>query len=136
MDLDQAREVITRQHRAVLATLRGDGTPQMSPVLAVVDDAGTVLISTRATAYKVRNLRRDPSLWLCVLPDAFFGEWIQVCGTAKIVELPDAMPGLEQYYRLASGEHDDWDEYRAAMREERRVLLRVALTGAGPDRAG
>jgi PPOX class probable F420-dependent enzyme len=136
MDLDEARAVVREQPRAVLATLRGDGTPQMSPVLVTVDDEGRVLVSTRETALKVRNLRRDPRLWLCVLPDGFFGRWIQVEGRAEIVGLPDAMDGLVDYYRRLSGEHDDWDDYRAAMKRERRVLVRVALDRAGPDRSG
>jgi PPOX class probable F420-dependent enzyme len=136
MDLDEAREVIREQHRAVLATLRGDGAPQMSPVLVALDDDGRVVVSTRETALKVRNLRRDPRLWLCVLPDGFFGRWIQVEGSAEIVSLPEAMDGLVDYYRRLSGEHENWDEYREAMRTERRVLLRVTLDRAGPDRAG
>jgi PPOX class probable F420-dependent enzyme len=136
MDLDEAREVIREQHRAVLATIREDGTPQMSPVLVALDDDGRVLVSTREAALKVRNLRRDERLWLCVLPDGFFGRWIQVQGRAEIVPLPDAMDGLVDYYRRISGEHENWDEYRQAMQAERRVLLRVALERAGPDRAG
>ncbi|HEY8373036.1 MAG TPA: PPOX class F420-dependent oxidoreductase [Pseudonocardiaceae bacterium] len=136
MDLDQARDVLRHQHRAVLATMRADGTPQMSPVLATVDDEGHVVVSTRETAYKVRNLRRDPRTWLCVLSDRFFGRWIQVAGVARIVSLPEALPGLEDYYRRISGEHPDWAEYREAMYRERRVLLRIELTAAGPDRAG
>lgn len=136
MDLDEARELIREQHRAVLATIRDDGTPQMSPVLVTVDDAGRVLVSTRETAVKVRNLRRDPRLWLCVLSDGFFGRWVQVEGRAEIASLPDAMDGLVDYYRRVSGEHENWDDYRAAMQRERRVLLRVTLTRAGPDRAG
>ena len=136
MDLDEARQVVREQHRAVLATIRGDGTPQMSPVLVAVDDEGRVLVSTREAALKVRNLRRDPRSWLCVLPDGFFGRWIQVEGRTEIVSLPDAMDGLVDYYRRVSGEHEDWDDYRAAMQRERRVLLRIELTRAGPDRAG
>lgn len=136
MDLDVARAVVREQHRAVLATLRQDGTPQLSPVLVAVDDEGRILISTRQAAYKVRNLRRDPRLWLCVLPDGFFGRWVQLAGTAEIVELPDAMELLVDYFRRVSGEHDDWDDYRAAMQREGRVLVRVELTDAGPDRAG
>lgn len=136
MDLDEARAVIAEQHRAVLATLRRDGTPQLSPVLAAVDGDGRVIVSTRQTAYKVRNLRRDPRLWLCVLPDGFFGRWVQVAGGVEILELPDAMEPLIDYYRRTMGEHPDWDDYREAMRREQRVLLRVALTEAGPDRAG
>jgi PPOX class probable F420-dependent enzyme len=136
MDLDKAREVIREQHRAVLATIRTDGTPQMSPVLVALDDEGRVLVSTREAALKVRNLRRDPRLWLCVLPDGFFGRWVQVEGSAEIVSLPDAMDGLVDYYRRISGEHENWDDYREAMQRERRVLLRVAIVRAGPDRAG
>lgn len=136
MDLDEARAVISEQHHAVLAALRRDGTPQLSPVLAALDGQGRVIVSTRQAAYKVRNLRRDPRAWLCVLPDGFFGRWIQVAGTVEIVELPDAMPGLEDYYRRVSGEHPDWEEYREAMRSEQRVLVRVELSAAGPDRAG
>ena len=136
MDLDEAREVIREQHRAVLATIREDGTPQMSPVLVALDDDGRALVSTREAALKVRNLRRDERLWLCVLPDGFFGRWIQVQGRAEIVALPDAMDGLVDYYRRVAGEHENWDEYRRAMQAERRVLLRVALERAGPDRAG
>jgi PPOX class probable F420-dependent enzyme len=136
MDLDQAREIIRSQHRAVLAAMRSDGTPQMSPVLAAVDDEGCVVVSTRETAYKVKQLRRDPRVWLCVLPDRFFGRWIQVDGTAEIVSLPEAMNGLIDYYRQISGEHENWDEYRAAMEQEKRVLLRIRLLAAGPDRSG
>ncbi|MGD9529973.1 PPOX class F420-dependent oxidoreductase [Pseudonocardia sp.] len=136
MDLDEARAVVREQPRAVLVTLRGDGTPQTSPVLVAVGDAGELLISTRETAYKVRHLRRDPRLWLCVLPEGFFGRWIQVEGSAEIVSLPEAMDGLVDYYRRVSGEHGDWDDYRAAMQRERRVLVRVRMERAGPDRSG
>jgi PPOX class probable F420-dependent enzyme len=136
MDLDEARAVVREQHRAVLATIRGDGTPQMSPVLVAVDDEGRVLVSTREHALKVRNLRRDPRSWLCVLPDGFFGRWVQVEGRTEIVSLPAAMDGLVDYYRRVSGEHENWDDYRAAMEREQRVLLRIALTRAGPDRSG
>lgn len=136
MDLDVARAVIAEQHHAVLATQRLDGTPQLSPVLAAVDSAGHVVVSTREAALKVRNLRRDPRAWLCVLPDGFFGRWVQVGGTVQVLALPEAMDGLIDYYRRVSGEHPDWDDYRAAMRREARVLLRIDLTAAGPDRAG
>ncbi|HWR48705.1 MAG TPA: PPOX class F420-dependent oxidoreductase [Pseudonocardiaceae bacterium] len=136
MDLDEARAVVAEQHHAVLATLRQDGTPQMSPVVAAVDDQGRVVVSTRKRAFKVRNLRRNPRAWLCVLPDRFYGRWIQVGGSVRIVELPAAMEGLVDYYRRVSGEHPDWDDYRATMEREARVLLRIDLTSAGPDREG
>jgi PPOX class probable F420-dependent enzyme len=113
-----------------------DGTPAMTPVAANVDDAGRVVISSRETAYKIRNLRRDPRAWLCVLPDQFFGRWIQIAGEAEVISLPEAMDGLVDYYRTTSGEHPDWADYRAAMERERRVLVRIDIATAGPDRAG
>jgi PPOX class probable F420-dependent enzyme len=136
MDLDEARAVVSEQHHAVLATLRRDGTPQMSPVVATVDGQGRVVISTRQTAFKVRNLRRDPRAWLCVLPDGFYGRWIQVGGSVRIVELPEAMEPLVDYYRRVSGEHPDWHDYRTAMERDQRVLLQIELISAGPDREG
>ena len=136
MDLDQAREVLRSQHRAVFCALKADGTPAMSPVLVALDDNGDVLVSTRATAYKTKQVQRDPNVALCVLPDSFFGRWIQINGTATVVALPDAMDLLVKYYRTISGEHSDWNDYRAAMEREQRVILRISLTGAGPDRTG
>ncbi|WP_249714247.1 PPOX class F420-dependent oxidoreductase [Rhizomonospora bruguierae] len=136
MDIDEARALLRTQHRAVLATRHRDGTPAMTPVIVGLDDAGRAVISSRQTAYKVKNLRRDPRAWLCVLPDAFFGRWISLAGGAEIVDLPAAMDGLIDYYRRISGEHPDWDDYRAAMERERRVLIRVTVERAGPDVAG
>jgi PPOX class probable F420-dependent enzyme len=136
MDLDSARGVIAKQHHAVLATSRADGSVQMSPVLAVVDAEGRVVISSRQGAYKVKNLRREPRATVCVLPDSFFGRWVQVEGAAEIVELPEAMDSLIDYYRRAAGEHPDWDDYRAAMERDKRVLIRIHITRAGPDREG
>jgi PPOX class probable F420-dependent enzyme len=136
MDIADAVDVVRQQHHAVLATTRSDGSPQMSPVGVTADDDGRLLISSRATAYKTRNLRRDPHAWVCVLPDAFYGRWIQVEGEVEIVELPDAMELLIDYYRRISGEHPDWDEYRQAMVAEQRVMLLLRPTRAGPDRHG
>jgi PPOX class probable F420-dependent enzyme len=136
MDLDEARAIMAAQHHAVLATERADGRPQMSPVLVAVDDAGRVVISSRQAAYKVRNLRRDPRAYLCVLPDSFYGRWIQVEGNATVIDLPEAMEPLVDYYRRISGEHPDWDDYRTAMEREQRVMIQVELTRAGPDLAG
>jgi PPOX class probable F420-dependent enzyme len=136
MDLDEARRFIRENHRAVLATRRSNGEPQLSPVLCTVDDAGRVTVSSRETALKVKNLQRDPTASLCVLNDGFFGNWIQVDGRATIVSLPDASEPLVEYYRSISGEHPDWDEYLAAMEQERRVLVRIDLERAGPDQSG
>ncbi len=136
MELDQAREFVRDHHRAVMATRRGDGSPQLSPVACGVDDEGLVVVSTRETAMKTKNLRRDPAVSLCVISDGFYGQWVQVDGRATIVSLPEAMDGLVRYYRSISGEHPDWDDYRGAMERERRVLVRIALARAGPDRSG
>ena len=136
MDLDAARDHVRANSRAVLATMRQDGTPQLSPVVAAVDAHGRVVVSSRETAYKVRNLRRDPRAWLCVLSDAFYGAWVQLEGDVTVLSLPEAMEPLVDYYRAVAGEHPDWAEYRAAMLDEQRCLVRLDLTRAGPDRAG
>ncbi len=136
MELDVAREFLHAHHRAVLATFRRDGRPQLSPVLCACDDKGRVLISTREAAVKAHNLRRDPRLSLCVINDGFFGGWVQVDGEAEVISLPEAMDLLVEYYRQISGEHPDWAEYRSAMARERRVAVRVTLTRAGPDVSG
>ena len=136
MELSTARDFLRAHHRAVLATSRADGRPQLSPVAAAVDDEGRVLISTREAAIKTRNLRRDPRASLCVLNDGFFGDWIQAEGTADIISLPDAMEILVGYYRSIAGEHPDWDGYRAAMEREHRVIVRITITRAGPDVSG
>ena len=136
MDRDAALDFIRHHHRAVLATVRADGAPQLSPITAGVDAEGLVVISTRETAAKTKNLRRTPRAWLVVVTDAFFGEWVQVEGPVEIVSLPAAMDGLCAYYRSISGEHPDWDEYRAAMESQRRVLLRLSVERAGPNVSG
>ena len=136
MEIAAALDVVRRQHRAVMATTRSDGRPQLSPVSAGVV-GGHVVVSSRETAMKAANLRRRPYASLCVFGDAFFGEpWVQVEGPVEVVSLPEAMDGLVAYYRQISGEHPNWDEYRAAMEQERRVLLRITVERAGPDQAG
>jgi PPOX class probable F420-dependent enzyme len=136
MQPDQARGFLRANHRAVLATARADARPQMSPVTCGLDEAGRVIISTRETAVKVRNLRRNPVASLCVFTDAFFGPWVQVEGQVEIISLPEAMEFLVEYYRLVSGEHPDWEDYRAAMVRDRRCLIRIDIARAGPDISG
>ena len=113
MDAAAAAEFIGAPPRAVLATFRRDGRPQLAPVTAAVDTEGRVIISTRETAVKVRNLRRDPRVSLVAFTDRFYGDWVQVEGSAEIVAMPDALELLVDYYRRVAGEHPDWDEYRA-----------------------
>jgi PPOX class probable F420-dependent enzyme len=136
MDADDARRFVSENHRAVLVTHKAGGGLQISPVTVGADEEGKVVISSRETAYKVKNLKRKPQATICALNDRFYGQWIRIDGTAEVISLPEAMDGLVDYYRRVAGEHPDWDEYRAAMEKERRVLVRITLERAGPDRSG
>jgi PPOX class probable F420-dependent enzyme len=136
MELEKARTFARDHHRAVLATRTQDGGIQQSPVLVGVDAEGRFVVSSRETAYKTRNLRRDPWAQLCIVTDRFFGDWVYVEGEAEVLSLPEAMEPLVEYYRGVAGEHPDWDDYRRGMEAERRVLIRVTPRRAGPDRSG
>lgn len=136
MTPEEARAFLREHHNAVLSTFRRDGRPQMSPVGATVDEQGRVIVSTRAPAMKTRNLRRDPRVSVLVMNSGFYGDWAQVEGTAEIVEQPEAIELLVDYYRRMAGEHENWDEYRAAMVKEQRVLVRFDIERAGPNVAG
>ena len=136
MDLSAAVALARTHHQSVLATTRADGAPQLSPVVHGVDPEGRLLVSTREPSMKVRNLRRTPRASFCILPDGFFGEWAQLEGPCEVVDLPEAMPLLELVYRQVSGEHPDWDDFRRAMEEQRRVVLRVTPDRGGPTAAG
>jgi PPOX class probable F420-dependent enzyme len=136
MEIAKAQQFLQEHECAVLATWRRDGRVQMSPITVGLDTEGRAIISSRETAYKVKNLRRDPRASLCVFVDEFTGPWVQVEGTAEIVSLPEAMEPLVEYYRLVAGEHPDWDDYRRAMERDRRVLIRITIERAGPDRKG
>jgi PPOX class probable F420-dependent enzyme len=133
---DEARSFVADNHRAVLVTRRQGGGLQTSPVTVGVDGDGMVTISTRETAYKARNLRRDPTAVVCVFSDAFFGPWLQIEGAARIVSLPEAMDLLVDYYRRISGEHPDWDEYRQAMTRQGKCLIRMTIERWGPIATG
>jgi PPOX class probable F420-dependent enzyme len=135
MDTATALDFIARHHRTVLATTRADGHPQLSLVAAGVED-DKVVVSTRETAIKTKNLRRRPWASLIVFTDSFYGDSVQVEGPVEVVSLPEAMEGLVAYYRNISGEHPDWDDYRSAMVRDQRVLLRITVERAGPDRLG
>lgn len=136
MDIAKAVDFVRANNRGVLITRRRDGSPQASPVVAGVDGEGRIAVSSRETAMKVRNLRRSPKASYCGFVDGFFGEWAQVDGTATIISLPDAMDGLMDLYRAIAGEHEDWDDYRAAMTRERRVIIAITPERAGPDISG
>jgi len=136
VDPNGAREFVSQNHHAVMATRRRDGGPQLSPIVVGSDAQGNLVVSSRETAVKVRNLMRDPKYDLAVFTNNFFGPWISIRGEAKVIHLPEALPGLEQYYRSVSGEHPDWDEYRSAMAKERRVLVILSIADVGPKVSG
>ena len=136
MDVATAQEFIRHNHHAVMATFRKDGRPALSPVTVALDEQGRVIVSTRETAMKVKHLRRDPRVAISVFTDRFYGDHIQVEGEAEIVPLPEAMDLLVAYYRSVSGEHPDWDDYRAAMVRDQRVIVRFPIDRAGPNRSG
>jgi PPOX class probable F420-dependent enzyme len=136
MEVERARDFAREHHRAVLATRTQSGGIQQSPVLVGVDSEGRFVVSSRETAYKTRNLRRDPWAQLCIVTEKFFGRWVYVEGDAEVVALPEAMEPLVEYFRGVAGEHSDWDDYRRSMAAERRVLIRVTGRRAGPDRQG
>jgi PPOX class probable F420-dependent enzyme len=136
VDIARALDFIREHHQAVMQTYRRDGAPQLSPVACAVDGDGLVVVSTRETALKTKNLRRDPRVSLCVISDGFYGDWIQLDGHAEVVSLPAAMEHLVEYYRAVRGDHPDWDDYRAAMVRDQRVIVRITPERAGPDRAG
>ena len=90
MNRDDALEFVSKNHRAVLVTRKADESLQTSPITVGVDADHYVVISSRETAYKVRNLKRDPRATLCVFSDSFFGDWIQIDGAADLISMPDS----------------------------------------------
>ena len=122
--------------KAVLLTRRADGSPQLSPVTAGVDPEGRVVVSTYPQRAKAVNARREPRVSLCFLSDDFDGPWVQVDGTAEVLDLPEALEPLVEYYRALAGEHPDWDEYREAMQRQGKSLIRVHIERWGPIATG
>jgi PPOX class probable F420-dependent enzyme len=137
VEISEAVEFVRHNHRGVLAVTRSDGRTQMSPVTGTVDGDGLVVVSSRETAYKVRSLRARPYAAYCGFTGQFIGApWVQVEGAARIISLPDAMEPLVEYYRSISGEHPDWDDYRAAMERDRRVIIAITPERVGPNVQG
>ncbi|GAA3040754.1 PPOX class F420-dependent oxidoreductase [Streptosporangium longisporum] len=133
---DRLLEFLRDRHRALVITSRRDGRPQASPVTCGLDAEGRVVVSTYPERAKVVNVRRDPRVSVVVLSDDFDGPWVQVDGTAEILDLPEALEPLVEYYRSISGEHPDWAEYREAMTRQGKSLLRVTPERWGPIATG
>jgi PPOX class probable F420-dependent enzyme len=129
-------EFLRPRHRAVLVTRRRSGGVQLSPVACGVDAEGRIVVATYPQRAKVSNARRDSAVSLCVLSEDWDGPWVQVDGEAEVLDLPEALEPLVDYFRSISGEHPDWDEYRDAMQRQGKVLLRVDVTGWGPIATG
>ncbi len=133
---DELLEFIRPRHRLILGTIRQDGRVQLSPVTGGVDAEGRIVVSSYPERAKSRNLRRDPRATVLFLSDDFGDEWVQVDGTGEVLDLPDALEPLCDYYRSISGEHPDWDEYREAMVRQGKVLLRITIDDWGPVSRG
>ncbi|WP_127507415.1 PPOX class F420-dependent oxidoreductase [Actinoplanes solisilvae] len=133
---EELLEFLRPRHKAILMTTRRDGRPQASPNTCGLDVEGRIVISTYPERAKVYNLRRDPRVSVCVLSDDFGGPWVQVDGVAEVLDLPEALEPLVEYFRVISGEHSDWDEYRQAMRDQGKSLIRITIERWGPIATG
>ena len=137
IEIDKAKEFLTQHHWGILATRRKNGNLQMSPVTVGLDDQGRAIISSRETAYKVNNLRRDPRAALCAITSSFHGEgWVQINGNAEVISLPQALNTLVYLQRQAYGEHKNWPEFHERMARERRVIVRINIENVGPKVRG
>ncbi len=137
VERDELLEFLRPRHRGVLLTTRRNGWPQSSLVtMGVGEDGGHVLVSSYPERAKVHNVRRTPRASVVAMSDEFNGEWVQVDGAADVIDLPDAVEALVEYFRVISGEHPDWDDYRAAMRRQGKCLVRVSIDRWGPIAKG
>lgn len=125
---EELLDFVRPRHRAILLTRRADGSPQGSPLTCGVDDAGRIVVSTYPERAKTRNAKRDERVSLIVLSDEWNGPWVQIDGTAEVIDSPDSVEPLVEYYRNIAGEHPDWDEYRSVMVTDRRVLMTMTVT--------
>jgi PPOX class probable F420-dependent enzyme len=136
VDLDALLDFVRPRHHMLLTTFRRAGGVQSSPVTAGVDEQGRIVIASYPERAKVTNARRNPHVSVLVLSDDFGGAWVQVDGTCEVIDLPDAVEPLVDYFRSIAGEHSDWDEYRQAMRDQGKCLLRITPTRWGPIATG
>jgi PPOX class probable F420-dependent enzyme len=136
VELAELLDFVRPRNRMLLATMRSDGRPQMSPVSAGVDPGGRIVISTYPGRAKTRNAERHVQVSVLVLSDDWDGPWVQVDGDAEVLHMPEAADGLVDYFRCISGEHPDWNEYREAMRIQGKSLIRITPTRWGPIATG
>jgi PPOX class probable F420-dependent enzyme len=136
VDRDELLAFLRDRHRATLVTHRGNGSPQLSLVTCGVDADGRIVVSTYPQRAKVHNVRRDSRVSVCVQSDEWNGAYAQVDGRGEVLDLPDALEPLVDYYRAISGEHPDWDEYREAMQRQGKCILRITIERWGPIATG
>ncbi len=136
VSLAELLDFVRPRHRAILLTRRADGSPQASPLTCGVDDSGRIVISTYPERAKTRNAKRDARVSVVVLSDDWNGPWVQVDGTAEVLDLPDSVEPLVEYYRTIAGEHPDWDEYRQAMHKQGKSIIRITPAHWGPVATG
>jgi PPOX class probable F420-dependent enzyme len=136
VDRNAMLDFVRPRHHLIVITTRADGTPQASPVTGGVDPEGRIVVASYPERAKVHNLRRNSRCSVLVLSDEFNGPWLQLDGEGEVLDLPDALEPLVEYFRVISGEHPDWDEYRSAMAEQGKVLLRITPTRWGPVATG
>lgn len=136
VDRSDLENFVRARHHGVLLTTRRDGRPQASLVTMGLDDDGRIVVSSYPERAKVHNIRRDPTVSMVVLSDDFGGEWVQVDGAAEVIDLPDAVEPLVEYFRVISGEHPDWNEYREAMVRQGKCLIRITIERWGPIAKG
>ena len=129
-------DFIRPRHHMVLTTFRADGSPQTSPVTGGVDTAGRLVIASYPQRAKAVNVRRSGTASVLVLSDDFNGPYVQVDGDAEVVELPEAVEVLVEYFRVVAGEHPDWDEYRQAMVDQGKCVIRLTPRRWGPVATG
>ncbi|MFJ5308148.1 PPOX class F420-dependent oxidoreductase [Streptomyces sp. NPDC088350] len=136
VSLDELLDFVRPRHRALLLTRRADGSAQASPLTCGVDDSGRIVVSTYPERAKTRNAKRDPRVSVVVLSDEWNDPWVQIDGTAEVIDPPDSVEPLVEYFRNISGEHPDWDEYRAAMLKQGKSIIRVTPERWGPVATG
>ncbi|MBV2356874.1 PPOX class F420-dependent oxidoreductase [Streptomyces sp. J2-1] len=136
VSLDELLEFVRPRHRAILLTRRADGSPQGSPLTCGVDDSGRIVVSTYPERAKTTNAKRDSRVSLIVLSDDWNDAWVQIDGTAEVLDSPDSVEPLVEYFRNIAGEHPDWDEYRAAMVRQGKSIIRITPERWGPVATG
>jgi PPOX class probable F420-dependent enzyme len=135
-DRAELLDFVRPRHHGLLLTYRSEGGPQISPVSCGVDSQGRIVVSTYPERAKARNARRESRVSICVLSDEWDGPYVQVDGHAEVLDLPEAIEPLVDYYRSISGEHPDWDEYREAMSRQGKCLIRIQADRWGPIATG